>query len=251
MELYRFRSMEEVRGFIKECQEDNHIQQVAYSTYHDALTQVCFDCKRVRTNLDTSQDKGVYIERAGNMTKHGQEAIRAVCGTDEEYTAYVNKYMQEDTLTKNKQFADFKGKRFYPPFKCLCCGKEVDVKQFCYGRTCAYCDMGKCQTGKNHGAPDFYVDIEKGHGRKDIFENAEDIPQDNQAIHNKSQEFVDRIKKSDLYGKKFDNQDAPKGCRKPLSNSFFAHFKCGDSGIFCDDCMKQSKSVQEKEDGKK
>jgi len=38
----------------------------------------------------------VIIERAGNMTKHGQEAIRAVCGTDEEYTAYVNKY-EEDT----------------------------------------------------------------------------------------------------------------------------------------------------------
>ena len=41
---------EEVEMHIKAC-EGNHIQQVAYSTYHDAFTQVCFGCKRVRTSL--------------------------------------------------------------------------------------------------------------------------------------------------------------------------------------------------------
>ncbi len=38
----------------------------------------------------------VFIERAGNITKHGHEAIRAVAGTDEEYKAYVDKYKEEE-----------------------------------------------------------------------------------------------------------------------------------------------------------
>ena len=37
---------------IKICQEENHIQQVAFSTYHHALTQVCFTCKKIRTSLN-------------------------------------------------------------------------------------------------------------------------------------------------------------------------------------------------------
>ena len=40
----------EVKRFIKLC-EGYHVQQVAYSSYHDALTQVCFGCNKVRTNL--------------------------------------------------------------------------------------------------------------------------------------------------------------------------------------------------------
>jgi len=40
----------EVKENIKEC-EGKHIQQVAYSSYHDALTQICFGCNKVRTNL--------------------------------------------------------------------------------------------------------------------------------------------------------------------------------------------------------
>ena len=43
-------SQEEVKHHIKNC-EGMHIQQVAYSSYHDALTQVCFGCDKVRTSL--------------------------------------------------------------------------------------------------------------------------------------------------------------------------------------------------------
>jgi len=43
-------TQEEVRKHIKEC-EGKHIQQVVYSTFHDALTQICFGCKKVRTNM--------------------------------------------------------------------------------------------------------------------------------------------------------------------------------------------------------
>ena len=39
-----------VESHIEGC-EGRHIQQVIYSTYHKALTQICFGCKSVRTSL--------------------------------------------------------------------------------------------------------------------------------------------------------------------------------------------------------
>jgi len=83
-------------------------------------------------------------------------------------------------MTDKKQtYVDFKGRRFYPPFRCLCCGVLIPIKQFCYGRTCAYCDLGKCQKPKNPElmgkVPMIEIEYEKGHGRKDIFEGAEII----------------------------------------------------------------------------
>ena len=46
----KFLKKAEVERNIKNC-EGNHIQQVVYSTYHQALTQICFGCKKVRTSL--------------------------------------------------------------------------------------------------------------------------------------------------------------------------------------------------------
>ena len=43
-------TQEEVRKHIKEC-EGKHIQQAVYSTFHDALTQVCYGCKKVRSTI--------------------------------------------------------------------------------------------------------------------------------------------------------------------------------------------------------
>jgi len=40
-----------VREKIQTCSDGGHVQQVAYSTYHDALTQVCFSCETVRTSM--------------------------------------------------------------------------------------------------------------------------------------------------------------------------------------------------------
>jgi hypothetical protein len=45
-----FETQEEVREHIKNC-EGHHTQQVAYSTFHDSLTQICFTCKKIRTNI--------------------------------------------------------------------------------------------------------------------------------------------------------------------------------------------------------
>ena len=39
-----------VESHIEGC-EGEHIQQVIYSTYHKALTQICFGCKKIRTSL--------------------------------------------------------------------------------------------------------------------------------------------------------------------------------------------------------
>jgi len=49
-EVTFFDNNESLKQSIKDC-EGKHIQQVAYSSYHDALTQVCFGCKKIRTSL--------------------------------------------------------------------------------------------------------------------------------------------------------------------------------------------------------
>lgn len=42
---------------ISVCQTLDHIQQVAYSTYHKALTQICFTCQHIRTSLEGTDIK--------------------------------------------------------------------------------------------------------------------------------------------------------------------------------------------------
>ena len=50
-----YRSQEEVRQHIQEC-EGQHTQQAIYSTFHDALTQVCYGCKKVRSSLKIQEN---------------------------------------------------------------------------------------------------------------------------------------------------------------------------------------------------
>ena len=45
-----FKTMDEIRHHIQNC-EGKHTQQAIYSTFHDALTQVCFGCQRVRSTI--------------------------------------------------------------------------------------------------------------------------------------------------------------------------------------------------------
>ncbi len=49
-EFEHYSTMEEVRKEIKEC-EGTHMQQAIFSTFHDGLTQICFGCHCVRSNL--------------------------------------------------------------------------------------------------------------------------------------------------------------------------------------------------------
>ena len=48
----------DVREFIQCCQSNKHIQQVAFSTYHDCLTQICFTCDEIRTSMKEEDLKG-------------------------------------------------------------------------------------------------------------------------------------------------------------------------------------------------
>ena len=41
---------EDVRKHIQNC-EGKHTQKAIYSTFHDALTQVCFGCKKIRSTI--------------------------------------------------------------------------------------------------------------------------------------------------------------------------------------------------------
>lgn len=43
-------TIEEVHKHIQDC-EGNHSQQIAFSSFHDALTQICFGCLKIRSNL--------------------------------------------------------------------------------------------------------------------------------------------------------------------------------------------------------
>lgn len=49
-------TMQDMLAQIKYC-EGKHIQQVVFSTYHKALTQVCFGCGKVRTMLSEEDTK--------------------------------------------------------------------------------------------------------------------------------------------------------------------------------------------------
>lgn len=42
--------MADVRTHIQNC-EGKHTQQAMYSTFHDALTQICFGCKMIRSTI--------------------------------------------------------------------------------------------------------------------------------------------------------------------------------------------------------
>lgn len=50
LELEHFKTMEELRAQIQNC-GGKHRQQAVFSTFHDALTQVCYGCRKVRTTL--------------------------------------------------------------------------------------------------------------------------------------------------------------------------------------------------------
>lgn len=43
-------SMDEIREQIAHC-EGRHTQQAMFSTFHHALTQICFGCKKVRSTI--------------------------------------------------------------------------------------------------------------------------------------------------------------------------------------------------------
>ncbi len=49
-EYEHIEKQEDVRKHVQEC-EGKHTQQDISSTFHDALTQVCFGCKKIRSTI--------------------------------------------------------------------------------------------------------------------------------------------------------------------------------------------------------
>ena len=43
-------TIEDVHQAIMKC-ESIHVQQTVFSTFHDALTQICFGCLKIRSNI--------------------------------------------------------------------------------------------------------------------------------------------------------------------------------------------------------
>ncbi len=57
LEYDYFDDIEDLLIQINDC-EGKHRQQVSFSTYHSALTQVCFDCAKVRSMLEIADKTG-------------------------------------------------------------------------------------------------------------------------------------------------------------------------------------------------
>ena len=50
---FEYEYIEKIEDLIKqisEC-EGKHTQQAVFSTFHGALTQICFSCKKIRSNI--------------------------------------------------------------------------------------------------------------------------------------------------------------------------------------------------------
>lgn len=52
-ELRTYKNRSAMKNMIKDCEDKKHKQEIAYSLKPDLITQVCFDCKIIRTNLKT------------------------------------------------------------------------------------------------------------------------------------------------------------------------------------------------------
>ena len=68
-----YESEDYLRGCIKSCQEKGHIQQVCFSTYHNAITQVCFTCEAVRTSMSYDEVRGSKKAKPLNYFKDGKK----------------------------------------------------------------------------------------------------------------------------------------------------------------------------------
>lgn len=54
-------SQRDVRSAIQGC-EGKHVQQVAYSTFMDALTQICFTERRIRSTVQWDGSRSWSVE---------------------------------------------------------------------------------------------------------------------------------------------------------------------------------------------
>ena len=146
---------------------DFKVKKVDEITYDDVYWAVCNASNMMNEKQIESSAKGFYDNlKKDELTEIMKEKLKQIEEGGEKMTIAK--------VEQCEKFVVFKGKKFYSPYKCLCCGKEVSEKQFCYGRMCAYCDCGRCQRDGFH--------FEEGHNRKDIFEDAEEMGDELQEV---------------------------------------------------------------------
>lgn len=73
-----YETQEEVRKHIQRC-EGRHPQSVAYSTFHDAITQVCFGCKTIRSSVCLIRKVMKSTHKTPNLPKANQEKVCPDC----------------------------------------------------------------------------------------------------------------------------------------------------------------------------
>lgn len=74
--LFNEKDFDIIRDHIKYCQIRDHKQQVAYSTFHDSLTQICFTCQKIVSNLHFEEPNHSPEE---DTTKKNKQLL---CGGD-------------------------------------------------------------------------------------------------------------------------------------------------------------------------
>jgi len=87
-------TLDEVTKFVSEC-EGNHVQQVAYSSFHKGITQVCFGCDAVRTSIKThkpAKPEGLWKPKDGE-----KYWFLTMCG-DIEDTKYTDSYFDRPCI---------------------------------------------------------------------------------------------------------------------------------------------------------
>lgn len=96
-----YNTEEEIReNIIPTCQKEDHVQQVAFSTFHDGMTQVCFDCKKIRTT----------IMRIDNPD-YGEEEKKEFVKLDEEMAEKIRDTLEGKELIEEDDMKVLKNKR--------------------------------------------------------------------------------------------------------------------------------------------
>lgn len=77
-------SVDEVREHIAQC-EGHHVQQVAYSSYMGALTQICFTCQKIRSVIGWEGNRSWIqpLERVPEETESNSKKYKEITITNE------------------------------------------------------------------------------------------------------------------------------------------------------------------------
>jgi len=71
---------------IKECETNNHFQQIVYSAYKDVLTQICWNCSSVNSSFDFE------LRTLKNKPKYDDNRPKTEATVLEEFAKFLKDY---------------------------------------------------------------------------------------------------------------------------------------------------------------